>query len=90
VRLPEVDVPTATYTPDNSPRNPFDIAGLACSIGGVTEPFTEQQLQQLYPTHDDYVAKYKAASEKAVASGVLLEEDSQAAIAEAQKAPIPK
>jgi hypothetical protein len=89
IRLPEVDVPTAKYTPDNSPRDPFDITGLACSIGGVTQPFTQQQLMRLYPTHDDYVMKYKAAAEKAVASGVLLEEDSKAAIEEATKAPIP-
>jgi hypothetical protein len=89
VRLPEVDVPTATYTPDNAASDPFNVAGFACSIGGVTEPFTPQKLLQLYPTHEDYVTKYKAAAEKAVAGGFLLEQDSKAAIEAAEKAPIP-
>ncbi len=90
VRLPEIDVPIATYSTENAaaPGSDF-ISGMACGLGGATEAFTEDKLLQLYPTHDDYVQKYTAASEKAVADGFLLEEDSQAAIEEAQNAPIP-
>lgn len=90
VRLPEIDVPIATYSTDNSPAAGTDlIAGMACSLGGATEAFTPEKLLQLYPTHDDYVQQYTAAAEKAVADGILLEEDAAAAIEEAKNAPIP-
>ena len=65
------------------------ISGMACGLGGATDSFTAQKLLQLYPTHDDYVKKYTAASEKAVANGILLNADSKAAIEEAKKAAIP-
>ncbi len=90
VRLPEVDVPIATFSTENGAAPGADFTtGMACGLGGATEPFTEEKLLQLYPTHDDYVQKYTAASEKAVADGFLLEEDSNAAIEQAQDAPIP-
>lgn len=91
VRLPELEVPIATYTTENSAAPGTDlIAGMACGLGGATERFTEEKLLELYPTHDDYVKKYTAAAEKSVADGILLEEDCKTAIEEAEKAPIPQ
>jgi len=90
VRLPELEVPIASYTNGNSAVGGQDfIAGMACGLGGATEKFSAEKLLQLYPTHDDYVQKYTTAAEQAVADGVLLEEDAEAAIEAAKNAPIP-
>jgi hypothetical protein len=90
VRLPDIDVPIATYGLDNGPADPFDIIGtLACGLGGETVPFTAAELMQLYPTHDDYVKKYTAAADKALADGHLLQADYDESVKQAQAAPIP-
>lgn len=91
VRLPEVDVPTETYTTSNQAApgtNP--IAAMACTLGGSSVPFTPDKLLQLYPTHDDYVQKYTAAADKALAGGFMLKADHDSAIQGAMNAPIPK
>ncbi len=63
LRLPPVDVPVASY------------AAGACQLFGVTIPLPPTTLQELYPTHADYVAKMSAAADKGVAAGILLRED---------------
>lgn len=90
VRLPDIEVPIATYGFDNGPADPLDFIGyLACGLGGTTIPFTEAKLLQLYPTHEDYVMQYTAAADAALASGYLLQADYDEAIRVAQDAPIP-
>jgi hypothetical protein len=42
----------------------------------------------LYPTHDDYMTKYKSAADKALAAGYLLK--AHDAIMKAQSSAIPK
>jgi hypothetical protein len=91
IRLPDIDVPIATYGLDNGPTDPFDLIGnLACGLGGQTIPSTAAELMQLYPTHEDYVKKYTAAADKALAGGYLLQADYDDAIKQVQAAPIPK
>jgi hypothetical protein len=91
VRLPDIDVPIATYAFDNGPKDPTDIIGyLACGLGGQTIPFTAAELLKLYPTHDDYVQKYTAAADKALAGGYLLKADCDESVQQANAAPIPK
>jgi hypothetical protein len=46
-------------------------------------------LKTLYPTHDVYVSKVKAAAASAVAKTFLLPGDAAMLIAQAQVAPIP-
>ena len=65
IRLPPVDVPVARYESNS------------CQLGGVTIPFTEAQLQQLYPTHAEYYAQMRERTEAAAAAGFLLEEDAK-------------
>lgn len=65
VRLPPIEVPVATYRSD------------LCNLGGITIPFTDLQLQQLYPTHADYYCKMKAATQRSIDQGFLLPEDAQ-------------
>jgi hypothetical protein len=90
IRLPDMQVPIATYTSSNSGGDPTDFMSLSvCSLGGSVIPFTEQQLLQLYPTHQDYVDKYTKAADKAIADGYLLYVDRKDAVDKAKSAPIP-
>lgn len=91
VRSPDIEVPIATHGFDNGPADPADVIGfLACGLGGQQVPFTPAQLMQLYPTHNDYVKKYTAAADKAVADGYWLKADRNEAVDQAKAAPIPK
>ncbi len=63
LRLPPMRVPVATYN------------ATACSLLGSTTPLTPAQLLELYPTHENYVAKMKAATDAAVAEGIILPVD---------------
>jgi len=90
VRSPDIEVPIARHATSNSAVNPNDfIAGMACGLAGTAEPFTEEKLLELYPTHDDYIEKYIEAADKALEQGIWLKEDYLDAIKEAKNAPIP-
>jgi hypothetical protein len=85
IRLPDIEVPIASYAPTNSGGN---VPG-ACLLLGTTTPFDAAKLKSLYPTHQDYVAKYTAAAAKARDAGFLRPADYTAAIAAAQARNIP-
>ncbi|MEU4253432.1 alpha/beta hydrolase domain-containing protein [Amycolatopsis sp. NPDC026612] len=85
VRLPDLDVPVASYAPNNSGGN---VAG-ACLLLGTTTPLTPARLRQLYPDHATYVAKFTAAADRALRSGYLLQADRDEAVARAQATPVP-
>ncbi|GIP59540.1 alpha/beta hydrolase domain-containing protein [Paenibacillus woosongensis] len=78
VRLAELEVPIARYA-----------VSPVYGLGGFTIPFTAEQLKKLYPTHDDYVAKVKAAAEAAEKAGVILPYRADEYIRAAKAAPIP-
>jgi hypothetical protein len=91
MRLPDIDVPIATYTKSNTAKTASDIlSSFACGLSGSVVQFTPDRLLQLYPTHDDYVQKYTQAADKAVAAGFMLPSDRDIAVDQAKKAPIPK
>jgi hypothetical protein len=50
-------------------------AGVLCAIFGTTEPFSASQLTSLYPTHQDFVKKWDAATAAEVREGYLLAPD---------------
>lgn len=77
LRLPPIDVPVASY------------AAGACQLFGVTIPLPPTTLRELYPTHDVYVAKMQAATDKAVAAGILLPADAADLMARAERSSIP-
>jgi hypothetical protein len=64
VRLPALDVPVASY------RGEFNDGA-----GGSTTAFDRNTLAALYPSHDAYVAKMRAATDAAVAGGFMLPAD---------------
>lgn len=80
VRLPDLEVPVATYAWQDDMR---------ALLGGKTQPFTPERLRSLYPTHADYVAKVKAAAAAAEKDGVILPYRHREYIAQAEAAPIP-
>ena len=63
IRYAPIDVPVATYV------------STLCNLGGITVPFSDVQLHQLYPTHADYYSKMKAATAASVSAGWLLPPD---------------
>lgn len=65
IRMPPVEVPVATYLTT------------ACGLGGITRPFTDAELQALYPTFADYQRRMKRATDRAVRRGWLLPPDAR-------------
>ncbi|MEY2565666.1 MAG: hypothetical protein QOE35_195, partial [Actinomycetota bacterium] len=63
IRMPPIDVPVATYR------------STACPLGGITQPFTDSQIQSLYPTFAGYYDLMASHAVAAVAQGWLLPED---------------
>jgi hypothetical protein len=63
IRLPPIDVPVATYL------------STTCALGGITVPFTDLQIQALYPTHAAYYRLMAEHADAAAAAGWLLPED---------------
>jgi hypothetical protein len=91
LRLPEIDVPVATYGISNSTTGSLAFLDLfACLTCGSTTPFTASKLLSLYPTRADYYNKYKAAADQALAAGYLLPADHAKALQEAAAAAIPR
>ncbi|HEX9766585.1 MAG TPA: alpha/beta hydrolase domain-containing protein [Nitriliruptorales bacterium] len=63
VRLPPIVHPVATYFSD------------LCELGGISVPFTDQQLVALYGDHAGWYAQVVAASETSVDDGFLVPDD---------------
>jgi len=70
IRTPLVDVPVATLSGE-----PGGASSAICSLFGFTKPFTADRLAALYQDQADYVAKYQAATTKAINAGFLLPAD---------------
>ncbi|MBW2289981.1 MAG: hypothetical protein JRG80_17985 [Deltaproteobacteria bacterium] len=93
VRLPSMDVPTATYTPGNvaDPTLPGFLQGignLACFLASSVTPFDQATLDELYPTHGSYVNQVVRAANGLNRQDLLLPKDSQKVIAAALMSPI--
>ncbi|HLG90134.1 MAG TPA: alpha/beta hydrolase domain-containing protein [Alphaproteobacteria bacterium] len=82
LRLPELAVAAARYAGVGDPPD-------RCRLDGVAIPFDEATLKALYPTHEIYVAKVKAAVEAAEKAGYLLQPEGAEEIAKAKGAAIP-
>jgi hypothetical protein len=65
IRLPPIDVPVAHYV------------STACGLGGITVPFSDTQLHELYPTHADYFARMRKAARVAMKARFLLPPDAK-------------
>jgi hypothetical protein len=68
VRTPQVDAPVATLS---GVGNSGGLGGF-CSLFGRTIPFSPSQLAALYPTHQQFVLQWDAATLKDLFGGYLL------------------
>ena len=80
VRLPSMEVATATYTSGNSADPslpPFlrQIGNLACRLSGSVSPFDEETLTMLYPNHGKYRSQISQAVNSLKSKGLLLQSD---------------
>jgi hypothetical protein len=84
VRTAAVDAPISVLSGQSSSTS------ILCALFGSTTPLSTSQLQSLYPTHDDYVAKVTAATNFAQQGGFIAAADVPLIIQEAQAAPVPQ
>jgi hypothetical protein len=70
IRTPQVDVPIATFTGQQS-------GSILCMLFGTTTVFTDAQLAALYPSHKDFVSKYKKAIKRSQKAGWILAPDAK-------------
>lgn len=73
VRTPPVDVPVEVLSGVAGP-NP----GLICLLLGSTTPLSSERLAALYPSAQDYEARYAAAADATIEGGFALAEDREA------------
>lgn len=91
LRLPEINVPFATYGISNSTTGSTEFLDLfACITSGSTEMFSATKLSSLYADRTAYFNKYKTAADAALAAGYLLPADHAKALEQARNAAIPR
>jgi hypothetical protein len=81
IRLPQIEVPTATLDGRvNAPAKPPP-AGTQnfCSLFGGTVPFAQEKLDELYPAHGLFVERFVKATNALVEQGFWLEPEAQKA-----------
>ncbi len=82
VRTPHVDAPVARL--GGVGNSGTEGIGVFCRLFGNTEPFSSEALASLYPTHDEFVAQWTAATERALRDGFLVEADAAELVAAAE------
>jgi hypothetical protein len=83
VRTGANDVPVAALSGDAAVGT-----NTVCSLFGSTRPFDPATLARLYPTKAAYLAKFRAATDKAIANGYILPADRAAILSEAAQVKI--
>lgn len=84
IRTPHVDAPVAVVT-NAGQSGP----GLLCRLVGATFPLDAAQLASLYRSHDNFVAKWRKATNQAINAGFLLGVDARLLNAAAAQSTIP-
>ena len=77
IRVPQFDVPVAMNIGINLGEG-------YCVYYGTHQEFTPSVLKVLYPTHQDYLKKFKASVENNLKAGYILREDTLAMLNEAR------
>ena len=86
IRLPELDLPVATYSPnnevnvDNIPgilQPAIPLLNLFCVLSGSVFPFDDATLAALYPSHERFVARYRQRLVRLLWQRFLLWEDAR-------------
>ena len=74
IRTPAVDAPVAQI---NGLGQPAGGTGVFCFLFGITVPFTDDQLLELYQTHENFVSAWSDATQSALQAGFILAEDAK-------------
>jgi hypothetical protein len=82
VRNPYVDVPVTTYYGQSQPLD--EESAFFCMLAGYKEPFDNDKIKSLYPTHEDYLNKVNAMVDSMVKERLLTESDGMRIKKEAQ------
>jgi hypothetical protein len=85
IRLPQMDVPIATYVPSNNPNPllppfppPLDQLGnLICRLSGAVFPFDAATLSGLYANHGSYVRQIVKETIQLKKDRFLLDEEAE-------------
>ncbi len=84
IRTPQVDAPVARI--GNAGQSG---PGLLCRLVGATAPFNAAQLASLYRSHDNFVTKWRKATNQAIKAGFLLRPDARMLNAAAAQSTVP-
>jgi hypothetical protein len=84
VRTPAVDVPISTLSGAPPPGD-----SALCALFGSTTPFSGQMLVNLYHSSAEYLAKFRASLDEAIAQGYILPADRRALLAQARQVQFP-
>jgi hypothetical protein len=79
IRTPHVDVPTAVLSGVGNSGAPLAF------LSGRSEPFSHDQLVELYGTRADYLDRFRASALEAVTAGFLLADDVEEIVAIAER-----
>lgn len=80
VRTPAVDVPVSTLSGAAPPGT-----SVLCSLFGSTTAFSQQMLVSLYHTKAEYLSKFTASLDHAIAKGYILPSDRQGLLEQARQ-----
>jgi hypothetical protein len=75
-RLPQIDVPLASYAGHSTPER--SNARAVCESTGSMRRFDTARLKALYKDRNEYIKRFDAAVDQAVADGRLVKEDAAA------------
>jgi hypothetical protein len=78
IRLPSVEVPVAHNIAIQKSPDVF------ARLMGSHEPFSAERLHELYPTREEYLARFERAARAAEAASVILPRDVEAMVEEAR------
>jgi Alpha/beta hydrolase domain len=89
IRYSHLEVPIARVDglPNTAPAGAPGFQGFICTLSGRTLPFSDAQLDELYPTPGHYVSRFAKATDRAVDAGFLLPEDADVLKAAAAASP---
>lgn len=85
-RLPQIEVPLAAYAGRGTPRDGTDRARVACSLTGVQQPYTTEQLRERYGSRAAWLEQFRAAVDAALAERLITAADAEALKATAVRA----
>lgn len=77
-RLPQLDLPVATYVGHGTARDPDARSNAACAVTGVKQAFDASRLRTLYRDRAQYLAQFRTSLDQAVAERRLVKEDADA------------